>query len=172
MKLALLSDTHDRREVVKKVVAMFPGLGVTHILHTGDLVSSWMFEILEPDSYPTWYVFGNNEDQHDEIIETAQNLGITVFLDVGEFELDGKKIACTHYPRVAESLAAFGSFDLVVHGHSHKKILKKLPTGGYLVNPGTAGGERGPASFAVYDTSTHIVEFVDVDVHQKVWSFE
>jgi len=80
---------------------------------------------------------------------------------LGEVGLGGKKIAWTHFPQFAKPLAVTGKYDAVFYGHTHKKHEEKIGKT-LLVNPGNIMGNPGPASFAVYDTSSDSVDFFDI----------
>jgi putative phosphoesterase len=56
----------------------------------------------------------------------------------------------------------FYSFDLIVLGHTHYPMKRKLPNGSCIVNPGSVGQPRNRipgAHWALYDTDTDEVEF-------------
>ena len=56
-------------------------------------------------------------------------------------------MAVTHYPRIGKALARGGGYDLVCHGHSHKRIIKQV--GETLrVNPGEVMGRFGLSTYA------------------------
>lgn len=172
MQILIISDSHDNEKNIRFVLNKIDELEIDVLLHCGDLVDPSMFKLFEDISLPIYYVFGNNEGMTEDIIAECERLGITWYLDVGEFEIDGKKIAITHYPKVASSLATFGSFDLICFGHSHRKGKEKMKNGGWLVNPGTLGGVFHEPSFATYDTETNEAIIHELGIRQKSYHFE
>jgi len=76
---------------------------------------------------------------------------------VGQIEVDGKKIAFTHFPEKALELAKKDLFDLVFYGHTHKPWEEKIGKT-RLINPGTLAGMFYRATFAVYNTETDNLE--------------
>lgn len=172
MRLLLIADTHDIvarcRMVLKQALRSGP---LDAILHMGDLAESGTFDVLAEGGLPIYYVIGNNEDDPELIAQAAARLGITFLGEQADIELGGRRIAMTHYPRVASSLAGFGGFDLICYGHSHNAMKQQLPDGGWLVNPGNLAGWREKARYAIYDTVSHTVQHYDLEVHKREWHF-
>ncbi len=86
-------------------------------------------------------VFGNNDG--DRVMLVRRGEGFCEFHDgCAILELDGRKIAMTHYPDLAPALLASGMFDLVIHGHDHRVRVE----GGRAVpaEPGHLLGIRRP----------------------------
>jgi hypothetical protein len=71
--------------------------------------------------------------------------------EFAEIEFDGRKVAVTHYPPIARSLAASGRYDLVCCGHSHEHIVEEVGNT-LLVNPGEVMGRFGRPTYAIFDT--------------------
>lgn len=164
MKIAVLSDIHDNIVNLKKVLEQIKGK-VEVIIFCGDMIAPTTTEMLASANLPTYVCLGNN----DADLIGMQNKGGKNFTwtrasqEYGEVELDGKKIAYIHYPKVAKLLAESGKYDAVFFGHTHEAGLgnhgKTL-----LLNPGGLAGihlnEVVPATYAIYDTSTNEAEII------------
>ncbi len=65
-------------------------------------------------------------------------------------ELDGRRIFLVHFPHYAAAMATTGDWDLVCCGHDHRADIRRIDnmSGGQtlLVNPGTVGGIKAPAT--------------------------
>jgi len=97
---------------------------------------------------------------------------------LAELEFDGLRVAVNHYPEIARRLAASGAYDLVCYGHDHVAHEEHLPAlvgcrrcckaapgspgGTVLLNPGEVMGLHGRSTFALVDTTTRAVTFVEI----------
>jgi len=159
MKIAIISDSHDNVPNMAKALAWMNKNGIEQIIHCGDLCAPGVLvNVLAPQfSGPIHMVFGNVEDR-ETVTEKAMEFDhIHHYGDVGEFEIDGKKIGVVHYPEKAKEMAESGKYGLVFYGHNHK-AWEETVGATQLVNPGTLAGLFAKATFAVYDTSTNTLE--------------
>jgi len=105
-------------------------------------------------SGPLHCVFGNNDGDAfllSRIARQADN--VTLYPQMGELELGGRKIAFIHYPHIANGLAASGKYDAVFSGHTHEQRVEKMgPT--LWADPGEVMGRFGQPSFGLYDTDS------------------
>lgn len=86
---------------------------------------------------------------------------MTLHGDFAELELDGRRVAVTHYPRIGKALTKGGVYDLVCHGHSHKRVVD--PAGKTMrVNPGEVMGRFGLSTYALYDTASGQAQITEV----------
>ncbi|PIV90499.1 hypothetical protein COW46_03270 [Candidatus Gracilibacteria bacterium CG17_big_fil_post_rev_8_21_14_2_50_48_13] len=172
MIILLLADTHDLHDHIRRAFDQARKITTLDaIFHAGDLAAPETFDVLMEANLPIHYVIGNNEDDPDLIAEAATRHGIHFYGEQAEFTLGNRQIAMTHYPRIAESLATFGRYDLILFGHSHNALKRQLTHGGYLVNPGNLAGWREAATFALYDTQNHAVQHHVLQTRQTSWSF-
>jgi len=128
MRIGLISDTHGL--VRSGVAAAFRG--VERILHAGDVGSRDVLVELECIA-PVEAVRGN-VDAFD------LRLAATLIRDI-----DGVSILVTHGNEVGsptpEKLAARYDADLIVFGHTHRPIVRRVGNT-LVVNPGAAGPRR------------------------------
>lgn len=161
MIIAIISDTHDNLTNIQRTLEIINQKKAEVLIHDGDLCSPWILkELTTKFSGPIHLTFGNNDGEENMLTAwTLENAKHAKFYKpVGELELDGKKIAFTHYPIFGEGLAATQKYDLVIFGHNHQKSEQKVGKT-ILVNPGSTCGVGQPVSFAFYDTETNKVAF-------------
>ena len=163
MKIGVLSDTHDNLANVRLAVEAFARAGVAALLHAGDFCSPFVireFAPLADKGVRMHAVFGNNDG--DRVMLVRRGAGFCEFHDGSAIlELDGRKIAMTHYPDLAPALLASAAFDLVIHGHDHRVRVEAGPR--CLLNPGTCSGYGvARATVAVVDTADLAVEVIEL----------
>jgi putative phosphoesterase len=167
MKIAILSDSHDHLPNTKLAVERVQKLGAEVLLFCGDFCAPRAAMEVGKFNGPVYMIFGNNDgDQLNIYLRVIENCSDVKFMLEGNgiLELDGRKIAMTHYPRYADALARTGDYDLVVFGHDHKA---RIETHGkcLAVNPGCLNAVRSDDNigFAIYDTMTHQAELHGLD---------
>jgi len=159
MKIALLSDSHDNVSNLEKAIDWLNDHGIKILIHAGDLSApSLIVKVLAPNFRGVSHlVLGNVGDPTLMPKVAAQFKNISYHGKKGHIEVGGKKIAFTHLPQDAETLAKESKYDLVVYGHTHTFETRK-ENGTTIVNPGSVGGLFSEATFAIYDTETAKVE--------------
>ncbi|MFA5128943.1 MAG: metallophosphoesterase family protein [Patescibacteria group bacterium] len=159
MRLAIISDSHDNIPNMEKALTWINQNNVELIIHCGDLAApSMLAEIIAPKfSGEFHFVHGNVGDPEllEKIAKDFSN--VTAHGEVGQIELDNRKISFTHFPEKALELAKKDELDLVFYGHTHKPWEEKIGRT-RLVNPGTLAGMFYRATFAVYDTKSDKLE--------------
>ncbi len=160
MRIAILSDIHDN---IWRLETLLAGLEADALIFCGDFCAPFtLAQIGEGFSGPVHAVFGNNDGDQMLLARVASRAPrVTLHGQFCELELDGRRVAVTHYPEIGKGLARGGGYDLVCHGHSHKRIIKQ--EGATLrVNPGEVMGRFGLSTYALYDTVTGQASFVEV----------
>lgn len=166
MKIAILSDSHDHVENLRKVVSQIDGK-VQGAIFCGDFVAPFMPSILAKLNIPIYACPGNNdEDQIGQVQKGGENFHWTPLAnEFGEVELDSKKLAFCHYPKLGELLAKTGDYAAVFHGHTHESK-NEVHVKTLLLNPGAIcgiqRGKYGIASYAIYDTSTNSAQIITI----------
>lgn len=167
MKITILSDIHDNIWNLDKVLKQIkPEVAV--IIFCGDLVAPFTARILSGAKLPTYICLGNNDEDHIGMMRKGGRNFHWVHLsqEFGEIELDGRKIAFCHYPKLAELLAKTGDYDAVFFGHTHFP-LKKKHGATLLLNPGAVcgiqEGKPGKATYALYDTKRGFSKLIDIE---------
>ncbi len=150
MKVAILSDIHDN---IWKLETLLASLEADVLVFCGDFCAPFtLSQIGEGFDGPIHAVLGNNDGDQLLLARNAARFPhLTLHGLFAELDLDGRRVAVTHYPDIGRALARGGSYDLVCHGHSHERVIEQ--TGSTLrVNPGEVMGRLGPSTYAVYDT--------------------
>lgn len=152
MLIGIVSDTHDSLDRIKKAVQVFKERRVELVIHCGDWIAP--FSVREFKGLKVVSVLGNNDGDLLLLEKTLREIGSSLEGRFASLNLNGKKIAVIHgeYPELVEALAKSGMYNLVVHGHTHKRRCERF-NGTLILNPGWD-------SIIVYDESTDAVEFV------------
>ena len=166
MKIAILSDVHDNIWKLEEVLKQLGGTDA--LLFCGDFCAPFtLAAIAEGFPGPVHVVFGNNDGDKWLLTKVANKAGnVTLHGAFASIELEGRRIAITHYPEIAAGLASAGIatgglYDLVCCGHDHTRRIERV--GDCLkVNPGEVMGRFGVSSYAVYDTETGEAKIVEV----------
>jgi len=158
MQVAIISDIHDNIWALETALGTVSECDV--LLCLGDICSPFtMIAIGEGFSGPIHVVWGNNDGDRLHLARSVSGLErVTFHGEFAELELDGRRIAMTHWPDIAQALA-HRPYDVVCHGHNHRRRVDELG-GTLLVNPGEVMGRFGERSAAIYDTSRHTAELV------------
>lgn len=163
MKIGIMSDTHDRLDVVEKAIDLFNREGVKHVLHAGDLVSPFVapkFARLKAKLHIVW---GNNEGDKEFVRVKFGEIDVVPLGNFAALELGGKRIALLHgtYEEIVGALVRSGSFDVVVRGHNHRAEIKKGST--LLFNPGeTCGYLTGRSTVGLLDLAKLTGEIIEL----------
>jgi hypothetical protein len=149
MRIALVSDTHLPRFGRALPRALISGLvdaGVERILHVGDWTEPFVVDLLS-EIAPVEGVAGNNDDA-----ELHRRFGTRRVVEAG-----GVRIGLTHghlgrssastAERAVDAFAGEADLDAVVFGHSHVPVVRRLPDGRWLANPGSPTDRRRQRAF-------------------------
>lgn len=160
-----MSDIHNNTVNLKKVLDYCASQNVEKIICCGDLASIETLDFLNDNfSGETLYTFGNmdNDFLKNYFFKNNQFEKTKIFKEFGEAEIDGKKIALVHFPRIAKELCKTGKYDVVFYGHSHKPWEEAIGNC-KILNPGNVAGEIYPATFATWNTKDDMFELVRID---------
>lgn len=163
MRLAILSDIHDNIWALEKALNQLDS-DIDALLLLGDYCAPFSLkQVADAYAGPIHAVFGNNDGDTFLLMQIAAGAGnVTFYHPLGELSFEGCQIAITHYPEVAEGLAALDRFDAVFSGHTH--IFMQKQVGNTLwVNPGEVMGRFGEVSFVYFETKTKEVERIIVE---------
>jgi len=162
MRIAILSDTHDN---IWKLDSAMPKLAESDvILHCGDLCSPFLIQRLAEGvkGKPVHVVWGNNDGDRQMLTVVAARAGnVSLHGELAEIDLDGLRVAMTHYPAIGRALAEGGRYDLVCYGHDHKAHEERVGRT-LLLNPGEVMGLYGKSTFALFVTRSQKIAWVDV----------
>ena len=146
MKVAVISDTHDRLDYIGKVVEEINKEDVSLTIHCGDFISPFSLKELKKLNSDFIGVFGNNDG---EILGLLKASNFSIFKPPYEFVFGGMNFVVMHEPLFVESLASSGKFDFILYGHTHEVEVKKVGSS-TIINPGEVCGYiTGNPTFAI-----------------------
>ncbi|MFN3920802.1 MAG: YfcE family phosphodiesterase [Caldimicrobium sp.] len=158
MKVAIVSDSHDRIDHLEWAIEEAHKREAKKLFHCGDLISPFMVLTLAKFKGEVDLIFGNNKGDIFLLTSLLKNYPqITLHGDEAFLEVYGAKIALVHYPKIAEKLAKSQEFDFIFCGHTHKFKIWRIE-GTLIINPGELMGKEGPPSFVVLDLKTRTWE--------------
>jgi uncharacterized protein len=155
MRIGVVSDTHAHVANTRKAVEVLENRSVDCVLHCGDIGSPEIIPLFA--RWPTHFVFGNCDHDHDALSRTITLWEQTSHGAFGAIELEGCRVALIHgheTRRFRETIAS-QKYRLVCYGHTH------VPEHHYegdtlVVNPG--------ALFRANPHTIAIVELPQLDV--------
>ena len=163
MKIGLISDTHDNIDNIQKAVWEFNNRQVDVVLHAGDFVSPIAVESFA--GIKLVGILGNNDTDIPGLTLAFNKIHGELKGEIYEGVYDGVKLVIYHGTSSSKRdfLIKSGKYDLVIYGHTHRKASDTIGRT-MVVNPGTAKGWFFGfyARIAIFDTSTKIIEFVNL----------
>lgn len=152
--IGLIADTHGQfRPEIGRLFA-----GVQFIIHAGDVGSAAVLAELARIA-PVEAVSGNVDDRADPMLPRERTVPAGLLsLHVSHGDELG-------HPAPASLLARYTA-DILVYGHTHRRLLFRSDTGRLVVNPGAAGPRRFDLTPSVarltIDGRAATVEFLDL----------
>ena len=169
MKIAVMSDTHDRVPAIREFVRRFQLAGVDIVLHAGDYCSPFALDPFVSTQLPLAGVFGRNDGDTEGLRAAAHSgVGIELFESPHSFKLGDHSILLVHditdvNPR------SIASHSFVFHGSVHQQEMKTRKET-LILNPGEAcGWVYGNPTAAIVDLDTRHAEFIKLDGPE--WQF-
>ena len=159
MKILVLSDSHGNIVRLKHVVGHANSSGVGSIIHCGDWDNAESVLTMKNAEIPVYGVLGN-ADVDPQIVPSLRNANVNFSTDFLKLELGGRNIGVCHFPGKLETAIKSQEYDVLFHGHTHKKKDKMFGRT-KVVNPGALQKTPTP-SFAVYDTEMNSIDFIDL----------
>lgn len=165
MFIGLISDTHDNLPQIEKAVNHLNNAGVQLVLHAGDYCAPFAIAKFKALNCKLIGVFGNNDGDH-ELLKTrfSETPNCEAHGRFAQVNADGYKIALLHgdEPELLFALIGSQSFNAVVHGHSHNKVVEQRGNT-LIINPGELCGYlTGKSTLALLDTEKNKVEIVEL----------
>jgi len=135
MLLGILSDTHDRYEIMGLAVRTLQDRGAEFFIHCGDLCSPRMLDHLA--GLKCAFVLGNNDWDRQGIESYAESIHVPFHGHQADLELAGKKLAVLHgdYTSKIDAIVKAQQYDYLFHGHSHLKRDERIGRT-RIINPG------------------------------------
>jgi hypothetical protein len=160
MLIGVIADTHDNLDMLKKAVDLFNERGVGLVLHAGDYVAPFTAREFGRLECRLVGVFGNNDGEKPGLTKMFESFG-ELHDGTHKLEVEGKVIAITHYPEIAQTLAGSDAYDVIVYGHTHRAEIREGSP--LLLNPGECGGWlEGKSTVAILDISSLSAEIIEL----------
>jgi putative phosphoesterase len=157
MKICIVSDSHDRADLLAQAVTAARAAGAEAVIHCGDLIGAQTMKPALAAGLPVHAIHGNNlgDPAAMQFQSKKSNGQLTYHGAEAQLELAGRKVIVVHYDHHGYAMACTGDWDLVCCGHSHKAEARQVPNvkGGttWLVNPGTVAGLAAPRTWVMAD---------------------
>jgi uncharacterized protein len=118
MKVGILSDSHDQVARTAIAAALLVDAGASAFIHCGDITVPQV--VYELNARPSYFVFGNCDDDLSGLRQAIEGIGGTCLGDGGLIILGGRRIAVTHghLEREIHRLEALEP-DYLLSGHTH-----------------------------------------------------
>lgn len=159
MQIGIISDTHDDMASIKKAVEILNKRDVSRVIHAGDIISPFTFEIFRDLKGDFTGIFGNNDGDRLLLKEKSGN---NIHNQPLMLNIDRKRIIVVHEPYIVNELAESGHFDIVIYGHTHKPDVRKVKDT-LVINPGkVAVLHKGRSTLAILDTKLMDVDLVEL----------
>jgi putative phosphoesterase len=160
MLLGILSDTHDRYDMMAAAVQALQQRGAAYFLHCGDICSPTLLDHLA--GLTSAFVWGNCDWDRLGLQRYAEAIGVPCYGAFGDLEIDGKRIALLHgddKARLDQVLKAQGH-DYLFHGHTH---IRRDERAGRtrIINPG-ALHRAAEKTAALLDLSNDRLEYLTI----------
>lgn len=164
MIVGVIADTHDRLPLVDKAVKKLIEEKAELVLHAGDYVAPFVLPHFKSLNADLIGVLGNNDGDKELLKKQFASLGAELRGRFAEIVVDGVKVVMLHGDdeSLLQSLINSDSYDVVVHGHTHRaKTYWKGET--LVINPGEACGYlTGKPTIAVLNTATLDVQTITI----------
>ncbi|HUJ26590.1 MAG TPA: metallophosphoesterase family protein [Myxococcales bacterium] len=160
MKIAIVSDSHDRADPLASAVREASKQGARAVIHCGDVIGTQTLRAALAVGLPLHVIHGNNLGDPISLARWARESGgqLQYHGPDARLELEGRRIFVVHYPEYGHAMACTGDWDLVCCGHSHVAQVQQVKNvkgnATWLVNPGTVAGLAAPATWALGDLAT------------------
>jgi putative phosphoesterase len=163
LKIGIISDTHDNIYSVRDAVSIFNSKEVSEVLHAGDIISPFVIKEFKELYCPITFIFGNNEGDLTHLKEIISKYQFKLSGRFYQNTISDRRIVMIHgHIPIIESLIRSGMYDVIVSGHTHRKLLDKKGEALHI-NPGEACGYlTGVKSIAILDLKKMSADFIEL----------
>jgi putative phosphoesterase len=157
VRICIVSDSHDRADLLAQAVREGKAAGAELVLHCGDLIGAQTVKPALAHGLPVHLVHGNNVGDTQALHRQSRASGGQLQYHGADarLELAGRRVFVVHDDDYGLAFACTGDWQLVCCGHSHRAEARRVANvkGGetWLVNPGTVAGLAAPATWVLGD---------------------
>ncbi len=162
MKVSVISDIHDNIWNLKKALKLIKKEDIGTAIFCGDYCAPTAFMIAVEPFKMCFCIWGNVDGEKFKLTQKVYETGmknVKLLGDFGEVEIDKRKVAIIHNPRIAEVIATSSEYDVVFFGHTHK-FYSGVVGETLLANPGEVMGISGEPSFGIWETESNKIKRV------------
>ncbi len=159
MLVGIMADTHDNQPMTKRAIELFNTRKVDYMIHAGDFTSPFTVKLFRELKCKYTGIFGNNDGDKLLLLERSEgNIRNAPLV----LTLNNRKILVIHEHHIVDALAESGHFDIIIYGHTHEPLIKKVKNT-LLINPGeVCGWLYGKSTAAVLDIEKMHAEIVEL----------
>lgn len=165
MLIGAISDSHDNLPQIEKAVQILNDQKVDLVLHAGDYVAGFVIPKFKALNCKLIGVFGNNDGDQELLKKRfSETNNCTIHDRFTTVTINGYRVALLHghETELLNTIIESGSFDAVIHGHSHNfGIERKGKT--LSLNPGELCGYlTGKPTLAILDTDKNEAKIIEL----------
>lgn len=158
MKILVISDSHGNLANLSHIMGFAKKFQADAVIHCGDWNTIESVDAVLSIGISLYTVIGN-ADIRQEVIQKLKNKSKKFGEEYMEFVVDGRKIGVTHKPSNNKEFFGGKKLDIIFNGHIHSKD-ENVINDVKIVRPGAVINGN---NFAIYDTSTNKIEFIEDD---------
>ena len=160
-KIALLSDSHDHVENLKKIISFANRNNCTHLFHLGDMVSPSTATRLKNFKGEITVLYGNCDFDKVNLNKAVNLSGGNIFQPPHRTEINGRSFILMHEPVLIERSIKDGDADYIFFGHTHDAYLKK-ENNTVIINPGECSGIKKNQTFFILDIINDTINKIEL----------
>jgi putative phosphoesterase len=159
MLIGIISDTHDNQDKTRKAIELFNSKRVEYVIHAGDYTSPFTLKLFKELNCRYVGVFGNNDGDKLLLLERSEG---NIYNQPYIFTLRNREIVVLHEHHLVDALADSGHFDVIIFGHTHEAVTKKVKNT-LVINPGEAGAWLyGKSTVVIADLEKMEAEIIEL----------
>ncbi len=162
MTIGIVSDTHRNTARPRAALDTFRERGIQTVFHLGDIGGAKVINLFR--GFNAYFVYGNADRNMEELTrEIEAGIGAGRLAEWHDFEFEGIRLAFCHgHTRTLDDLIADGTYDIVLHGHTHKRRDETVGST-RVINPGALGGIKWQSrSFATLELPSGAIEWIEL----------
>ncbi|MFP4484568.1 MAG: metallophosphoesterase family protein [Spirochaetaceae bacterium] len=162
MTIGIVSDTHRNTARPREALDTFRDRGIQTVFHLGDIGGAKVVTLFS--GFDAYFVYGNADRNMEELTrEIEGTFGEGRLAELHDLEFEGVRLALCHgHTRKLDELVSSGDYDIVLHGHTHKRRDETVG-GTRVINPGALGGIKWQSrSFATLELPSGSLEWIEV----------
>ncbi|HIP93195.1 MAG TPA: metallophosphoesterase [Desulfurobacteriaceae bacterium] len=162
MKLAILSDSHDRMDKIFKFIEIVKKENINLVIHLGDFVAPFTFKLgfnlLKDENIKFVGVFGNNDGEIIGLLNASYG---EIYKPPHFLEIKNKKFLIMHEPYFIDDIMT-NKVNFILYGHTHQIDIRKKENL-TIINPGELCGYiTQKSTFVILDLEKEKIQVIEV----------